>query len=106
MYLKDLIAFLEKRNPNTHVRFGFGRGDSYRGYYQDLAFEPKMNTTVGQMLREAKIALGGTYGGYKGGEFRMTEYTDCWLAYWGQEGETIGPVLLAFMLGEEPDYTR
>jgi hypothetical protein len=53
-YLSDVIDFLEKYDPATPVRFGFGCPNSYRGYYEDVAFEPADNTTVGEMLAHAK----------------------------------------------------
>jgi hypothetical protein len=100
MYLKELIEFLAECEPTKEVKLGFGSPHSYRGYYQDLAFEPASNTTVGAMLTAAKDSLGRTFTGYKGGDYTMSEYTDIWLAEWGSTGEGIGPVLLKFMLGE------
>ena len=102
MTLSKLIEFLEKRNPNQIVEFGFGRPMSYRGDYSQLAFEPKRSVTIGEMLTHAKSALGKTFTGYKGGEYTMDDYTDCWLAEYGSCGETIGEVLLKFMVGETP----
>jgi hypothetical protein len=99
MYLKDLIECLEKQPPNTEVPVGFGDPHSFRGYYTNLAFVPMENTTVGQMLAAAKAALGSTYFGWKGGEFTMDEYSQCWLAEEGCDGEVIGPVLLNYMVG-------
>lgn len=100
MYLNDLIEFLEERDPGTPVPLGFDNPHSYRGYYDELAFEPKENTTIGDMLACAKQAVGSTYGGYKGGEFTMDEYSPVWLAKRGRTGESIGPVLLRYMAGE------
>jgi len=100
MRLEDLIEFLEKRDPNTKVKFVFGRPDSYRGYYEDLAFEPEKNTTVGKMLAYAKAALEQTYTGYKGGEYKMETYTTVWIAEYGHEGEGIGKTLLRYMVSE------
>lgn len=100
MILKDLITFLEKRDPDLIVPIGFAKPHSYRGYYDDLAFEPAERVTVASMLACAKEAVGRTYIGYKGGEFRMSEYTEVWLAEYGDTGEGIGPVLLGYMVGE------
>jgi hypothetical protein len=100
MYLTELIKFLEKCDPALVVPVGFTHAHSYRGYYEDLAFEPAKNVTVGAMLACAKDALGKTFAGYKGGEFEMDEYTDIWLAYYGECGEGIGPILLSYMIGE------
>jgi len=99
MFLKDLIEWLEKQPPNTKVPVGFGRTHPYRWCCTDLAFEPVENTTVGQMLIEAKKALGASYFGWKGGILTMHKYTRCWLAEERCEGEVIGPVLLNYMVG-------
>ncbi len=100
MYLSELIEVLEKwPNKEQRVPIGFTRPHSYRGYYEDLAFEPKANVTVQHMLDCAKSALGKTFSGYKGGDYTMGEYTDVWLAKYGNIGEGIGPVLLDYMLG-------
>jgi hypothetical protein len=106
--LKELIAELEKHDPQRKVPLGFASPHSYRGDYSDLAFEAEADTTVAAMLAAARSALGRTYEGWKGGEYTMSEWTDCWLAEHGHgDGETIGPVLLAMMLNiSEEDATR
>jgi hypothetical protein len=100
MNLGELIQALEAANPDLVVPHGFGNPHSYRGFYDDLAFEPRENVTVAAMLADARSALGATFHGWKGGEYTMAEYTDCWLAVAGCTGEGIGPVLLRYMLGE------
>ena len=101
MTLGELIKALEKAEPGRVVRFGFSMPDSYRGFYDQVAFRPAQNVTVASMLSYAREALGNTYTGYKGGEFTMDEHTDVWIAEYGQsEGDGIGPTLLRYMLGE------
>ncbi len=98
MTLKDLIEELEKQPPEKIARKGFHHPHSYRGDYCDLAFEPKNVVTAGEMLADAKSALGKTFEGWKGGDFTMNEYTECWIADKGSGGgETIGPTLLWYM---------
>lgn len=97
--LAQLIDDLSGRDPNQAVAYGFGKPHSYRGYYEDLAFEPVPNTTVGAMLAAAQDAFGQIYTGYKGGEYTMGSYTPVWLAEHGSTGETIGAVMLELMLG-------
>lgn len=93
--LKDLIECLEKQNPDAIVPHGFGCPMSYRGDYSQLAFEPVENARIGDMLEHAKSALGATFEGYKGGNYTMYEYTDCWIAKYGSsEGDNIGPTIL------------
>ncbi len=99
MTLIDLIQTLEQYPPDKVVPHGFGRPHSYRGYYDQLAFEPMQNVTVGAMLADAKSALGQTFQGYKGGDYEMGEWTEVWLAHYGQCGEGIGPTLLRYMMG-------
>ena len=104
MILKELIDFLESKDPTIILPLGFNNPDSYRGYYEELAFEPAENISIGEMLKCAIEALGSTYTGYKGGEYTMGEYTDVYLANWGETGESIGPVLLNLMVksGDKP----
>lgn len=100
MTLEELITALESHDQAKVVPHGFANPHSYRGDYCDLAFEPAANVTVGSMLNAARSALGETFQGYKGGDYTMADYTDCWLAEWGCCGETIGPLLLKLMLAE------
>lgn len=100
MYLKTLIEILE-RNKNNPVRLGFTAPHSYRGYYEDLAFEPCKDSTAQEMLNYAKEALGKTYEGYKGGEFKMHEFTECWLANYGRCGESINRYVLAYIFNKD-----
>lgn len=101
MNLGELITRLEAADPNQAVQHGFTNPHSYRGDYMDLAFEPAADVTVGDMLADARSALGTTYQGWKGGDFTMNEHTWCWLSQQGDaSGETISPLLLEFMLTE------
>jgi hypothetical protein len=59
---------------------------SYRGCYSDLAVgftDAYQSVTVGQFLQECREAVGKTYEGYKGGEYRMSESTPVWVANYG-----------------------
>lgn len=99
--LQDLIAFLESQPASKIVRFGFSEPMSYRGYYDELAFRPAENVTIGSMLENARSALGQTFEGYKGGSYKMDEYTDCWIAEYGESGgDKIGPTLMKYWASE------
>ncbi|MFE3123708.1 hypothetical protein ACFXHD_09835 [Streptomyces hydrogenans] len=99
MTLEELIATLEAADPTLVLPYGFTNPHSYRGYYHELAFEPATDIMVGSMLADARSALGTTYTGWKGGDFTMQGYTDCWLAQEGSAGgETLGLLLLNLML--------
>ena len=77
--LGEIIAYLKTLPPDQVVKHGWDDCYSYRGYYEDLAFQQAANVTVGTMLSVAESALGETFTGYKGGEYRMGASTDCWL---------------------------
>ena len=84
MTLGELIAELKKCDASKVVAHGFAKPHSYRGYYEDLAFEPMENVNVASMLEAAESALGKTFEGYKGGDYTMNEYTACWLSKYGE----------------------
>ena len=97
--LGELIKWLEQQDGEKVVPHGFGKPGSYRGYYEDVAFEPAQNVSFASMLEHAKSALGATFQGYKGGDFTMNEYTDCWIAEYGtSQGDKIGPTIKALWL--------
>ena len=101
MGLQKLIDALAAADQTYVAPLGFGPPDSYRGNYICVAFEPAENVTVASMLAHAKSALGATFTGYKGGEFTMHEYTDCYIANYGTSGgDQIGPVLIAYLTGK------
>lgn len=83
MNLRDLINQLQSIEPDIVFPLGFCNPHSYRGFYDQLAFEPTKNVTVAEMLKDALSALGTTYEGYKGGEYRMGGSTIVWLAEYG-----------------------
>lgn len=103
MNLKELITALKKeKNRKTRiVANGFANPHSYRGYYEQVAFEPAENVTVESMLQAAKKALGSTYSGWKGGEFTMHEFTTVNLSFRGNVGEEIGTLSLKAILADE-----
>lgn len=84
MKLKNLIEMLEKFPADMRVSQGFGNPHSWRGVYAELAFEPVDDTTVGEMLSEARSAVWATYTGWKGGEFLMGPETPVNIDYEGK----------------------
>lgn len=110
MTLGDLIKFLESLPPEAVVPFGFGEGaHSYRGYYEDVAFTPKQNARICDMSAVAMSALGKTFQGWKGGDFEMNEYTDCWIAERGECGSAISETLCQmwkWAIEKEWEYTE
>lgn len=71
MNLRTLIERLERLPADLVFPHGFGAAHSYRGYYEQLAFTPKDNVTVAEMLAEARKADGSTHHGWKGGQYTM-----------------------------------
>lgn len=100
MGLQELIDALAAADPEHVAPLGFGSPMSYRGFYEELAFEPAQNVTVASMLAHARSALGATFEGYKGGEYTMHAYSDCYINRYGESGgDKIGPVLVAYLTG-------
>lgn len=98
--LGEFITLLEARDPNAEV-VGLGGLMSYRGYYCDLAFEPvEKPRTVADLLRECRAAVGATFMGYKGGDFRMGKTTPLWVSEYGmaEDKRLVGlTVIVPFM---------
>jgi hypothetical protein len=92
--LNEIIARLEQEDPTLVLPIGWHNPHSYRGYYECVAFEPKPNTSVGDCLAAARKALGSTYSGWKGGDYRMDEWTDCYLAERGDCGDELNMLVL------------
>jgi hypothetical protein len=99
--LGGIIAALEAENPDRVLPFGFDNPHSYRGYYEQLAFEPATDIRIGDMLAAARFALGTTFQGWKGGDYTMPADTDCWIANRGDTSDNkIGPLLLRMLLAQ------
>jgi hypothetical protein len=99
MTLDELISALAAEDPCRILPLGFSHPHSYRGIYSDVAFEPTRDVTVGQMLADARSAVGTTYQGWKGGDSTMDGYTDVWLSEEGSASdEQLGPILLTLLL--------
>ena len=91
MTLGELMKTFIKLNTGfpTPVRLTGGNipGEftSYRGYYDQIALtkDGTDKVRIGEFLRWIEGAIGSTYTGYKGGEYRMTEDTKVWVANYG-----------------------
>jgi len=82
--LNQLIEYLKMLDPQLVLPHGFANPHCYRGWYDELAFEPAENVTVESMLACARAAVGKTFTAIKGGDYTMKPYTDCWLSKWGE----------------------
>ena len=69
--LGKLIAALEAM-PEGSTVVNLTEPHSYRGYYDDLAFELHTgNRLASELLADCKNAMGKVFEGYKGGDFVM-----------------------------------
>ena len=93
MTLGGLIDALKLAPPDAPCVFEDGTSpynpDSYRGKYEQLAFGSSPPATVKEVLRQADKAVGETFSGYKGGDYRMTRGTLINRAEYGCAGEQI-----------------
>jgi hypothetical protein len=90
--LGELIDALSSRPKEDEVFFDFCRHfptglSSYRGYYEQLSLHHGFEDydrkdkpmTVGALLELLRGAVGKTFTGWKGGEFRMDRNTKVWV---------------------------
>jgi len=96
--LGDLIEWLEKQDQDLIVKDGFGSPHSDRGDYSELAFTPAPEATISDMLMFARSAVGATFTGWKGGDFRMEKYTPVYIGEYGTCGEPITPTHFKYWL--------
>jgi hypothetical protein len=92
--LGELISQLEACHPKARVWFdfcGFAPSglNSYRGYYDHLALEwvhysGDVHPNVDSVLATLRAAIGATFQGYKGGDYRMDSTTPVWVSNWGR----------------------
>ena len=104
MTLGQLIKKLEEvKDKGKVIEFGFGNPHSWRGSYDQLAFEPKNNVTIQEMLDDAKKALNSTYYGHKGGQYTMVNNTSINIDYEGDwsDGECLWNLLLTLIFNQE-----
>lgn len=95
----EILKYKLSEKPNMIVKIGFHNPHSYRGYYEDLAFEPKLNVSLKEMLEAAQGALGTQYPGWKGGEYTMKDYSTVWISEEGRaDGQSVSKILLSYML--------
>ena len=91
--LGDLIAELESAPQHLPcvVDGGYvGEPMSYRGYYEDMAFDTSAEPrTVADVLADARAARGAVMQGYKGGNYPLHDRTILWLSEYGRASGTM-----------------
>lgn len=97
---------MQEQRAGTQMTLGYmieildGMGDaevanltdphSYRGYYEDLAFEPSDGTRTAKSLAdECRRCMGQVFVGYKGGDFVMDALTPVWVSEYGCLGRKL-----------------
>jgi hypothetical protein len=95
--LGELISALERMPKDKILTDAFRGGDSYRGFYDELAFKPCAEVKVGDLLKDARSCVGVTFDGYKGGEYTMHLNTPIWKAEYGSCGDEITRSMLKEM---------
>jgi len=90
MNLGELIQALKRCDQDKSVYFDFcrfapGGLGSYRGFYEQLSFEPIDNEApkAKEVLEMCVSAVGKSFDGYKGGSYRMSEETPIWVDRYG-----------------------
>ena len=75
--------------PAERMVAGLGNPHSYRGYYDDLSFEPdpapRPAGALAQMIRDE--CMGQKFVGYKGGDYYMTADTPVWSCPYGTSNQ-------------------
>jgi hypothetical protein len=93
MTLGSFIKALEAMPQDALCRFDGGRSpgepDSYRGFYEQLAFGSGEQKSVAAVLTAARCAVDKMFEGYKGGEFWMRRDTMIWRAEYCSCGDLI-----------------
>jgi len=87
--LGGMIDRLESLPPDMLID-GIKLPHSYRGYYDDLAFERSgYRITAKAALSLCRSAMGEVFQGYKGGDFVMGRLTPVWISDYGTTGVKI-----------------
>ena len=94
MTLEAFISALEAMPQNARCHFAGSTfspcdPDSYRGFYDQLAFNRGHSRSVSEVLETARGAMGQMFEGYKGGEYWMTGNPMIWAAPYGSCGDRI-----------------
>lgn len=98
MTLEKLINWLEAQDQELVVKDGFGSPHSDRGDYSELAFTPKPEAKIGDMLAHAKNAVDRTFIGWKGGEYKMDLRVSVYIGEYGECGEEITNIHFKYWL--------
>lgn len=69
MTLGQLKTFLEAFPKDRISNYGINNPHAYRGYYDQVSFEPVGDMSIGHMLECIEEAISRPHEGWKGGEY-------------------------------------
>ena len=82
-YINDLYFLKSAFGESYNLPYALVNPHSYRGIYQDLAFEIAVNVNIVKALETAEYPIGRYFEGYKGGWYEMKYSTRIHVARWG-----------------------
>ena len=85
--IDELLLYLDGIDDDLLWPKGFGRGHSYRGVYNQVAFSKAWSLTTAQIKENVRAMINVTVTGYKGGYFPINGNT---LVNWADESEYNG----------------
>ena len=94
-HLKDAL----NDQGNVVLSIGLGKNMSYRGSYDEVAFEPQRNLTISECIQNVENCIDTTMFGYKGGEYECTKDTNANIAFYGSCGTPITSFVMNILLG-------
>ena len=103
MNLGEYIEILEKcENKNRVLKKGLGNPNSWRGNYDELAFDIVENITIQEMINCAKDCICKKFRGYKGGDYIFNESTTINIESYGDwtDGRLLWTFLLDLLLAD------
>jgi hypothetical protein len=102
--IEQLYRFIKQFPEDRVCKNGFTNPHSYRGYYDEVAFEPVDDVTVKHMLDCIHRAINETFHGWKGGEYRYEPGTPVHIAFQGccsEDEDDIPSTILLSIAGIE-----
>lgn len=107
MLLGDFAdIFLNMKDNYFVFEDAFSSAHSYRGYYDELAFEPASNVSLAEIKREINKAFNESFEGYKGGEYKYDSDTPVHLACYGSAVDGSGQAFSALVKGMVFEYYK
>ena len=107
MNLGTLTCIVAQWTDDTYVfSIAFDEAQSYRGYYDEVSFEPSTGVSVGQIKQQIERAFNETFTGYKGGEYQYSADTPVHLSYYGNASDPDGEHFEALVDQMNDEYLR